>query len=152
MSQRTCRTLLFGSSFIVATAGTFAFAQPLQPAYETVVLQESVQQVEAIGDYHEAIETLEFRHGAYDTGLFEPLQGLGAQLLSVGNLTEARAVYNRALQISRINEGLFNAIQVGIVEKLIDIDMALEDWESVDRQYGYLENLFGRLYADDDLR
>lgn len=150
MSQHTRPTTLLLLALVLAIPGTIAVAQPLQPAYQTSALQEPVEHVVAIDNYRAAIEALEFRHGAYDIGLYEPLQGLGGQLLAGGDLVGARAVYNRALQISRINEGLYNANQVNLVEKLIDIDRELEDWVSVDRQYGYLENLYGRIYSDDD--
>ena len=127
-------------------------AQALQlsrPIAGDIAVTDSPQ---SLNNYRHAIEQLEYDHGVYDARLTEALQGLGAQLLLAGDQQAARDVYSRALQISRINDGLYSETQVPIIEKIIDIDLQLQNWDAVDKQYAYLENLFGKLYRTDDPR
>ncbi len=98
----------------------------------------------------ESILQLEFNYGPYDIRLKEALKGLGFQLKNSGDFFESRNAYNRALHISRVNEGLYNASQVSIVERLIELDFGLANWEEVNKHYGYLEHLYKRLYRIDD--
>ena len=140
--------VIFLSSFWAVSAS----AQALQLSRQMPADAVAASTPESLSSYQQAIEQLEYDHGVYDSRLIEALQGLGAQLLLADDPLAAREVYSRALQISRINDGLYSETQVPIIERIIDIDLDLENWDAVDRQYAYLENLFGKLYTTDDPR
>lgn len=98
------------------------------------------------------VDDLEQKFGPYDIRLKEALKGLGYQFNKAGDLLAASEAYKRALHISRINEGLFNASQLTIVERLIDVDQQMARWDLVNNHYGYLEHLYKKLYPKDDPR
>jgi hypothetical protein len=110
----------------------------------------SQRQLEAVAKQRLLVEDLETQYGPYDMRLKEALKGLGFQLKQAGDLAGARQAYNRALHVTRINEGLYNESQIRIVERLIDVDIRLANWEDVDNHYGYLEHLYKKLYDVDD--
>lgn len=99
-----------------------------------------------------AVDELEARYGPYDIRLKEALRGLGFQLKKGGDLHGARHAYNRALHVSRVNEGLHSASQIPVVERLIEVDLRLGDWSEVDRHYTLLEHLYRKLYDMNDPR
>lgn len=100
----------------------------------------------------ESIQEMESSFGPYDIRLKEALKGLGFQLKNSGDYYQARDAYGRALHVSRINEGLYNASQISIVERLIELDLGLANWGAVNNHYAYLENLYKKLYHVDDPR
>jgi hypothetical protein len=48
--------------------------------------------------------------------------------------------------VTRITQGLYSEEQIEIVERLIDCNVAIENWESVDENFRYLHLLYSRLY------
>jgi len=108
--------------------------------------------VELVDKQVQLIERLESQYGPYDIRLKEAFKGLGFQLKKSGEFHAASDAYERALHISRINEGLYNESQLAIVERLIEVDQQMARWEQVNDHYGYLEHLYKRLYPKDDPR
>lgn len=152
MVQQGFRVLFATVIFLSCTFSAELAGQPLQTIYQAAGPLDSAQLAISIERSRHNLESLELTYGGYDPRLNEALMGLGRQLQSAEDLTAARAAYTRAWQISRINAGLFNPDQVAIISRLIEIDSTLEDWEAVDKQYAYLENLFGKLYDPQDPR
>ncbi|WP_169792263.1 tetratricopeptide repeat protein [Pseudohongiella spirulinae] len=70
--------------------------------------------------------------GPYDPGLAELQLDLGQTLLSLERYEEAADMYMQALQISRINDGLYDDRQIAILQGLIDAHAALQQWTRVD--------------------
>jgi tetratricopeptide (TPR) repeat protein len=95
---------------------------------------------------------LEATYGPYDHRVGEHLLGLGLAYKAEGNLTGAVEVLKRALQISRVNEGLHNLNQLSILDVLIDTNTALGDWQALNQNYQHLYWVSRRGYGADDPR
>ncbi len=97
-------------------------------------------------NYVELLTRIESDFGPFDARLGEPLLSYGDMLAQRGDYTDARMILERALHVTRINEGLYSEAQIEIVERLIDCNVAEELWGSVDKNFRYLQLLYTRLY------
>jgi len=131
-----------------------AAAQPaakllIQPSPLPDLLQEAsvltLAQPSA-SSYLDQLLQLEVAYGPYDIRLAEPLQAAAAALERMADPLQASQLYERALHVTRINEGLYSESQIAIVERLIDCFALMEDWPQVDRNFRYLHLLYTRLY------
>lgn len=152
MPARILPRFLTASCLLLLLPSSSLWSQDQPAPLPAAFFAETPSSVAAIDAYRAAVEALESEFGAYDQRLVEALQALGGRLRADGDLVAAREAYSRALQVNRINDGLYNPAQISLVETLIGIGFDLGDWSGVDRQYGYLENLFRRLYPEDDIR
>ena len=96
--------------------------------------------------YLDQILRFEMEYGPYDRRLAESLQAAAAKLEQNLDPLQASQLYERALHITRINDGLYSKSQIGIVKSLINCLATLEEWEVVDRHFRYLHLLYTRLY------
>ena len=64
----------------------------------------------------------------------------------------APEAFDLAWQITRVANGLLHGSQIPIVLSMLVSEIELEDWESVDNHFGYLEHLYQRPYNNDDQR
>lgn len=137
---------------VVAQSGAGLSFQPaaLQPApLPSVLIQEALTAESAVPDevsYLEQVSQLEIEYGPYDRRLAEPLQAAAVALEERSAPLQAAELYERALHITRINDGLYSESQIAIVEKLIYCLASMEDWGQVDKHYRYLHLLYTRLY------
>jgi len=97
-------------------------------------------------DYTRLLIDLESEFGPFDARLSEPLLSYGDMLAQRGDYLEALGLLERALHVTRISQGLHSEEQIAIVERLIDCNVALENWVSVDENYRYMQFLYTRLY------
>ncbi|MDX1490669.1 MAG: tetratricopeptide repeat protein [Pseudohongiellaceae bacterium] len=104
--------------------------------------------LETVEDIKLLVEAMEREYGPYDFRLAETLQSAGDLLDSKGRYSDAAALYERALHITRINNGLYSESHLALVEKLIQCGSELEDWALVDEKYRYLHFLYTRLYEN----
>ena len=88
---------------------------------------------EAASAFWEAIEGFEKQGGPYDLRLAEPLHGMGRALIGSGEPLEAMRVFHRALQISRINEGLNSQAQLPVLKDMIELRLLLGQFEEADK-------------------
>jgi len=102
--------------------------------------------------YQNLIDQIQREHGAYDQRLSEPLFALGLALKQVGDYDDAAEALERALHISRVNAGLYDAGQIPLVETLLTTNAARGDWESVNGNYYQLYWLQRRAYEASDPR
>lgn len=100
----------------------------------------------------EAVRAIEDEGGAYAPGLPQQLLGLGLAYQQEGRHAEAVETLNRAVHISRVNEGLYNAGDIPILEHLIESYAALGDWEQVDNRYQQVFRIHHRNYGEHDAR
>lgn len=100
---------------------------------------------DAVQAYRQAVADIERREGQFAATLMESLLGLGQQLQQQGEHVEAIAVLERAEHISRINNGLYDAGLIPIVETLIDSYLAVNDFASVNDREQYLAFLSRKL-------
>ncbi len=101
--------------------------------------------------YLERILELEAENGAYNNALVEQLLSLGQAYNDLGNHTQALDVFSRALHINRVNEGLHNINQLPILDQIIKTNTALNDYDALNKNYGYMVWVYGRNYEIDDL-
>jgi len=104
----------------------------------------------SIIQYADRVLKLEIENGAYNNDLSEALAGLGLSYSSAGKHKEALNVYNRALHIKRVNDGLQNLSQVPILELVIQANTELGDYKNLANNYGYLLWVYNRNYEYDD--
>jgi len=102
--------------------------------------------------YADKIIELESENGAYNNALVEQLIGLGLAYNNLGSHEQALDIFNRALHINRINEGLHNINQLPILDQIINTNTALNDYEALSKNYGYLVWIYGRNYEKDDIK
>ena len=99
------------------------------------VVREADQSVE---EYRTQIKKQETRNGPYDPQLSEQLLGLGLLYKSQEKYQEAAKTLERALHIKRVNDGVDNMSQLPILEALIDVNTAAENWKALDLNYDLL--------------
>lgn len=100
----------------------------------------------------EAVRAIEDEGGAYAPELPQHLLGLGLAYQQQGRHAEAVETLNRAAHVSRVNEGLYNAGDIPILEHLIESYAALGDWEQVDNRYQQVFQIHHHNYGERDVR
>jgi hypothetical protein len=70
------------------------------------------------------------RFGPLDSRLVEPLEQLADQLMLLNQFDEAYALLDRAMQIVRVEDGLYTATQRPLLEKKIENFANRGDWDS----------------------
>jgi hypothetical protein len=88
--------------------------------------------------YREAIETLESSEGAYSGALPEQLLSLGLNLQQSGRHEEAVKLFRRGVHLARINNGLYGAEQMPLIEREIASHVALGQYSQADERQRYL--------------
>ena len=88
----------------------------------------------------------------YDRTQFDALTIQALQRQEAGDHVAALEAFDQAWKITRVANGLLHGSQIPIVQSMIVSEIELEDWESVDNHFGYLEHLYQRLYDNDDPR
>jgi hypothetical protein len=139
------RFLVFLVLLVTVSLSDAASAQSLNFNQSSAFVQPAIAPFDLI-------QALDTYFGPYDFRLAVPLQTLGRQLEESGNHGDAVAVYQQALHVTRVNNGLYHESQVGILERLIENNKALKNWEAVNNHYAYLEHLYRRLYEVEDPR
>ena len=99
-----------------------------------------------------AIETIEENGGAWDSQLVEQLSSLGVMQQQQLNHPAAIQSFKRAIQISRIAQGLHTPDQIPLLENMIDSLVASENWEQADLYSDYLFSVQHKAYGIDDPR
>ena len=123
--------------------------EPLaQPADDVA----TANQKRAIEQYKQVVKDLESSGGVYQVQLSENLSSLGAAYQAINQHAEAIAVLERALHITRVNNGLYNIDQIAILEEIIESNTAMEDWENLSKNYSYLYWVNKRNYGDYDIK
>jgi tetratricopeptide (TPR) repeat protein len=89
-------------------------------------------------DMYLMVSMRELRRGPYAPELVPELRGLGAALYHEEAFHEAIDAYRRAIHLLRIDEGLQTASQVGLLEQVIEAQVAVGDFIAADGQQEYL--------------
>jgi hypothetical protein len=129
-------------------ASLLALTLALLPASHTARaedLEETVHSVPGAGAgageeqaWHQAIMQLEHRGGAYSGELPESLLGLARTLQAQGRHEEAIRVFRRGTHLTRINEGLYTARQIPLVQGEISSHLARGNFPLADERQNYL--------------
>ncbi|SEA37027.1 hypothetical protein [Microbulbifer marinus] len=123
-----------------------AASKPLQTA------RRQLRPSEVVDSYRERIEEMEAQHGAYGAGMDEQLLGLATALQKSGAHEEAIDEFRRAMLINRVNEGLYSLNQIPMIERMIESQIALNQWEDANDNQQYLYWLHARNYGENDPR
>ncbi|AWF79938.1 hypothetical protein BTJ40_03400 [Microbulbifer sp. A4B17] len=107
---------------------------------------------EAVENYRERIEELEAQYGAYGAGIDEQLLGLATALQKAGAHEQAVSEFRRAMLINRVNEGLYSLNQIPMIKRLIESQIALNQWEEANDNQQYLYWLYQKNYGEKDPR
>jgi hypothetical protein len=100
--------------------------------------------------YTRAIEAIESSGGAYAPELSEPLLSLALTLQSQGRHTQAIALFRRGIHLTRVNEGLYCAQQVPLLQGEIASHLAIQDYAMADERQDYLYRVQMRSSATGD--
>ena len=101
----------------------------LREADEQARLREIAQEV---ARREAQLEQLRYGQGIYAPELQEAFADLGAYFMEVGDFERARETYIEALQIARINTGLYSVEQLPLIRAAAQADAELKDWEAAD--------------------
>ena len=88
--------------------------------------------------YARAIAATESEDGAYAAELSELLLGLALELQSQGRHRQAIAVFRRGIHLARVNEGLYCAQQIPLLQGEIASNLAIQDYTMADERQNYL--------------
>lgn len=95
---------------------------------------------------YNALQQLQTSVGIYDQSLIEANRDLARLLAEVGDHETAASIYGEALQLSRINNGLYSEEQLPLADAMIESRTALEQWQEVDNLQALKLHLGSRLY------
>ena len=91
----------------------------------------------------EQIQTRELSGGPYSDALAEPLSSLGNYYRDQGKFDEALDLYERALHLVRVNDGLYSERQIPLLRELLDTYRLAGDMQALDDRYEYFFRLYG---------
>ncbi|PLW70806.1 hypothetical protein C0039_01350 [Pseudohalioglobus lutimaris] len=100
--------------------------------------------------FHAMVEQFESQGGPYDPRLTEPLHTMGRAFIEKGEPFEAMKVFRRAMQVSRINEGLNGPAQLPILDDMVELRLLLGQFEEADQLVSRRFRLQQAVYAPGD--
>jgi tetratricopeptide (TPR) repeat protein len=89
------------------------------------------------------LQQREQREGPYSDMLAEPLAGLGHYYRDKGEYEEALGLFQRAVHVTRVNDGLYSERQIPYVRDLLDTFRLAGDMQALDERYEYYFRLYG---------
>jgi tetratricopeptide (TPR) repeat protein len=108
-------------------------------------------ELNSIREYEEQVHRLESQYDAYHAGLSEAKTGLALAYQQEGNHEEAISSLETALQISRVNYGLYHVNKIPLIEHLIVSYTATGNWQAVEDRYYTLMQLYSRNFDHNDV-
>jgi len=99
----------------------------------------------------QSINEMQGSLGIYSPQLQEAYADLGALYVEQEDFDAAIAVYNDALQISRINSGLYGGQQIPIIDSMIHSNSQLRSWQAVDDLHELRYHISSRLFAINEI-
>ncbi len=105
-----------------------------------------------IDRYLTMIDQLEAEGDSYDMKLAETVYGLGRVLQQTGQHNAAIPAFRRALQITRVNDGLYSPSQEPMIRGMIESQKASKLYEEAADQYQHLFWIKARAYGETDPR
>ena len=98
----------------------------------------------------EAIVELQSQQGIYDQSLIEAYDDVARLYLELEDYESAAGALGEALQIVRINSGLYSEQQLPLIQALIDARSRTQQWQEVDDLAHLTHHISQRLYALSD--
>lgn len=94
----------------------------------------------------QAIQDLQSEQGIYFPGLIEAYSDIARLQVELEDFESATQSLNDALQIARINTGLYSEQQLPLIDELIDQNLRTKDWEEVDDLVHLDHHISSRVY------
>lgn len=137
MTWKTLLPLLLFAACLQVSAVLWAADAPEEasdiPAEAIAEEDSSALEIsQQLASYQASLEVLESEYGPYDVRLNEVLMDTGRYYMSLGQFESAANNFDRALNITRINEGLYSESQLAILESLIGALKAAGEWGQAD--------------------
>jgi len=114
--------------------------------------EESLALARELEQRERHVENLRGELGVYHPALEEAYGELGGFYLDLEDYEQSISIYNDALEIARINEGLYSESQLRIIDAMITGNEGLADWESVDDLHQFRYHMASRLWELTDSR
>ncbi len=96
--------------------------------------------------YEQELVAIESELGPYDVNLIEVLNDLGRFYMELGQFQSAANVFERALNITRISNGLYSEEQLDILTQLVNAYKAAGEWDLADDKMHLALHLNTRIY------
>lgn len=94
-------------------------------------------------EYEQQLLEMEQQGGPYAAALAEPLAALARLQEQQGDIPQSRRLYERALHLVRVNEGLYSERQIPILRQLLGSYRQSGDMQALDTRYDYYFRLYG---------
>ncbi len=98
----------------------------------------------------QAIEDLQGDQGIYYSGLVEAHSDIAGLLVEMEDYHGAVEALSEALQIARVNTGLYSEQQLPLLDELINQNLLLKDWAEVDDLVHLDHHISSRVYDHSD--
>src|SRR5690606_24903003 len=105
-----------------------------------------------IQDYLDRIRLAEEARGPRAEAIAEDALALAALHRRSGRQRDALDALEKALQVTRVNKGLFDSAQIPIVRQIIDLHIQLEEFDEARRKEQYLFYVQRKSYRGNDPR
>lgn len=128
----------YGEHFFLQGQGVAAIVESF-PAGSISADAEGGEEIE----YERQLLEMEQLGGPYAASLAEPLAALARLQEQQGNLLQSRRLYERALHLVRVNEGLYSERQIPILQQLFGAYRQAGDMQTLDMRYDYYFRLYG---------
>lgn len=103
----------------------------------------------SVREYSEYISRIESESGVYAYALVPYLIGLGIAHSNDDNPAAAATAFSQALQITRVNTGLYSPLQLPLLERLTEINESLGRWDALVGNYALMDFLLKKNYPED---
>ena len=124
----------------------------IEPSSDNNQIRDGItaEQEQSLQYYERLIEELESSGGVYVSQLSEVFSSLGNTYQMLGRHADAIAVFQRSLHITRVNDGLYSLNQVAMIEKMIESNSKLKDWDALNKNYHNLYWISKRHYGENN--
>ncbi len=123
-----------------------------EAATERLAQERLAELSRLLSEQERFIEDLQSDYSVYAPELMEAYFDLGALYLEMGEPENAIRVYNNALQVARINTGLYSEEQLPYINSLLTSHASMQDWQAVDDLHHLRLLTHDRLYDITDER
>ncbi|MBC52365.1 MAG: hypothetical protein CMQ34_00865 [Gammaproteobacteria bacterium] len=117
-----------------------------EPAEDPLLIAQRQTQLARAQALQAQIDDLSVDLGSYDPALIELQDDLGRTYLDLKEFALAHGVLEQAMQLVRVNDGLYGERQVELLKSLVQANLGLQDWEQVDIYAHLLFDLQSRLH------
>lgn len=112
----------------------------------------NIDNLRSIDYYSTRVKKLAVKFGPLHPALYSDTLGLGLAYRQTHRDKDAATTLRHAMQIIRVNEGLYNPKQLPLLDVLIEIGKQIGTWSDVADDYDHMLWILEKNYADNDPR